>query len=391
MKVYKVSNDAFFEELLKLGVDQRVLPVFKAKGETLFFKLKGLDFKQLIILKQEALACGADAAIPKEALLGKGGDAILICNRAQLDRILDKLEKQDFSLPLISSAIKKLVEVKVNNFSGRNFSFNLENGPFIMGVLNVTPDSFYDGGKFFDVEKAVDRALQMVEEGAAIIDVGGESTRPGATPVSTQEEMARVLPVIEKLALKVNVPISIDTYKAEVAEAALKAGASMVNDISGGRFSKNMKDIVAKYGAGVVVQHIKGKPRNMQKNPQYQDLMAEITDYLRERTRSFEEAGVPSESIVIDPGIGFGKKFEHNFEIIRRIDELKALGYPVLVGHSRKSFIGSVTGAPPQERLEGSLAVAAVLVWKGVDFLRVHDVKETARVIKVVKALKGRK
>lgn len=257
-----------------------------------------------------------------------------------------------------------------------------------MGILNVTPDSFSDGGKYLDKDSAVRRALQMAEDGADIIDVGGESTRPGSEAVDAKEEIRRTIPVIEALSKKINIPISIDTYKSEVAELALKTGVSIVNDISGLRFDPNMPAVIAKYRAPVVIMHIKGSPKNMQQNPEYEALMPEIMDYLRESIAIAVRAGVSENQIIVDPGIGFGKSPEDNLEIINSIDKLKLLGKPVLIGPSRKSFIGKILGnAPSDERTEGTAAAVAISILKGADIVRVHDVKYMSRVAKVADAI----
>jgi len=259
----------------------------------------------------------------------------------------------------------------------------------VMGILNITPDSFSDGGKFLDPVRAEARALEMIEEGADIIDIGGESTRPGAEPVSVEEELGRVIPVIEHLAPRIDVPISIDTYKAVVAREALRAGARIVNDISGLRFDPEMADVVAAGGAAVVLMHIKGRPRDMQKNPVYEDLLGEIADYLSESISIAERAGVSPDRIVVDPGIGFGKTFDHNLEIIRRLGELDRLGKPVLVGPSRKAFVGKILGdLPPEERVEGTAAVVALAIASGAHIVRVHDVKTMVRVARVADAVR---
>jgi len=273
--------------------------------------------------------------------------------------------------------------------SFRNFSFDFSRKTYVMGILNVTPDSFSDGGLFLNGSSAVERALRMEAEGADIIDIGGESTRPGSEPVSLDEELQRTIPVIEALSGRLSIPISIDTYKSEVARRAIEAGAAMVNDISGLRFDPEMAPVLSQYDIALVLMHIKGTPRNMQENPVYSDLFSEITDYLREGIETATESGIAEERIVIDPGIGFGKTLEHNLRIINNLDRLSPLGRPVLVGASRKSFIGKVlNNAPVSERLEGTAAAVAVSVMKGAGIVRVHDVKEMVRVVRVADAIR---
>jgi dihydropteroate synthase len=246
--------------------------------------------------------------------------------------------------------------------------------PLVMGILNITPDSFSDGNRFYTLDAAVDRALQMEQEGADIIDIGGESTRPNAPAVTRAEELRRVVPVIEAIAGKVSVPISVDTYKAEVARAACAAGAEIVNDVSGLRFDPDMPRVCAEADAGVVVMHTRGRPHEMQSNTAYGDLLAEVRQYLAECLALAELAGVKRGRIVVDPGLGFAKSLEGNLELVRRLSELKALGHPILVGPSRKSFIGTVVGKTSGERLFGTAAVVAVAIANGASIVRVHDV-----------------
>jgi dihydropteroate synthase len=259
-----------------------------------------------------------------------------------------------------------------------------------MGILNITPDSFSDGGEFYDTERAIERGIQMVEEGADIIDIGAESTRPGAEPLPADVELKRFIPVLKGLLQRVDVPISIDTYKSVVAEAALKAGAHLINDISGLRFDPRMKEVVAKYQVPVVMMHIKGEPRNMQQNPHYDDVIGEIYNYFAEGIRSAEAAGIDKHKIIIDPGIGFGKRLQDNYEIIRRLSEFQDLGCPILIGPSRKSFIGSVLALPPDQRLEGTLAAVAIAIQNGAHLVRVHDVKQVWRACRIADVLVGK-
>ncbi len=256
-----------------------------------------------------------------------------------------------------------------------------------MGALNVTPDSFSDGGKFFKLEDAVKQGMKMAEEGADIIDVGGESTRPGSDPVSIQEELSRVIPVIEALSKKIDVPISIDTYKAEVAKRALDAGTQMINDVSALRFDPEMKRVASEYKVPINLMHIKGTPKNMQKDPWYEDVILEITEYLKKSIKIARDAGIDKDRIIIDPGIGFGKRLEDNLNILKNLKNFSILGCPILVGCSRKSFIGKILDLPVEERLEGSLAALAVAIMNGANIVRVHDVKESKRVAGLMDAI----
>ncbi len=266
-----------------------------------------------------------------------------------------------------------------------SIQYDLHARTYIMGVLNVTPDSFSDGGKHFKFEAALKRGLEIVEAGADFIDVGGESTRPGADDVPIDEEIKRVIPVIEKLAKSTQVPISIDTYKSEVAERALDAGAVIVNDISGLHFDQRMADIVNRKKASIILMHIKGTPKTMQMHPEYQNVVEDICTYLQEGIRLANDKGI--EQIIIDPGIGFGKTVGHNLEIIKHLKKFKRFGYPVLVGPSRKSFIGKILDLPVDERFEGTAAAVAVAVINGANIVRIHDVKEMKRVTQIVDAI----
>lgn len=259
-----------------------------------------------------------------------------------------------------------------------------------MGVLNVTPDSFSDGGRFFDRDLAVRRAIEMAVEGADIIDVGGESTRPGSKEVPVEEEIRRVVPVIEKLAGSIKAEISVDTRKSMVAEAALKAGASIINDVSGLRHDKDMARIAAKYGAAMILMHMRGTPENMQDSPEYSDLIGEIKNSLRSSSDEAFKAGVNKDSIAIDPGIGFGKTVEHNLEILNRLEEFKDLGLPLCIGVSRKSFIGKLLDKPvAEDRLAGTIATCVAAVMKGARIIRAHDVKAVKDAIIITEKILG--
>lgn len=273
---------------------------------------------------------------------------------------------------------------KIYKFGSLEYDLSIRTN--IMGILNVTPNSFFDGGKYSNTSKAVDHALRMIDEGADFIDVGGESTRPGSEPVSVEDEINRVIPVIEQLSKVTNIPISIDTTKSVVAEKALQSGAVIVNDISSYHFDNRMPEVVAKYNASVVLMHTKDKPKTMQQNPEYIDLIGDIKNYLSEAIKISITKSV--KQIFIDPGIGFGKNLEHNVEIFKRLREFQELGYPILIGPSRKSFIGTLLDLPSDERLEGTAAAVAVSIMNGANIIRVHDVKEMKRVSKIVDALK---
>lgn len=256
-----------------------------------------------------------------------------------------------------------------------------------MGIVNVTPDSFSDGGMFEDPSEAVKHGIRMVEDGADILDVGGESSRPGSDPVSVEEELARVIPVIEGLVAQADVPVGVDTRKSEVARSAIDAGASIVNDISAGD-DPAMLELARDSGAGLVLMHMQGEPKTMQVEPRYQDVVHEVRDFLADRIGAAVAAGVPRAQLCVDPGIGFGKKLEHNLELLREIGSFRDLRAPVLVGVSRKRFIGELTGVgDPRERVEGTAAAVAWCAAQRVELVRVHDVREMGRVVRVIDAI----
>ena len=267
---------------------------------------------------------------------------------------------------------------------------DLSEKPLVMGVVNITPDSFYDGGEYNDPQKALGRIASLIEDGADIIDIGGESTRPGSSGVSTEEELRRVIPVIEAAAEKFDTVISVDTTKAVVAEEALRCGASMVNDISGLSFEPQVAQKVSEKGAAIILTHTSSRPVDMQEKTQYGSLIPDITDSLLNSVQTAVAAGIPRENIIIDPGIGFGKTTGQNLEIIRRLEDFCRLGFPVCLGTSRKSFIGEILGSPlAEQRLIGSVCSVIISMLKGISIVRVHDVLETVQAIRMVKSIYG--
>jgi dihydropteroate synthase len=267
-------------------------------------------------------------------------------------------------------------------------SFDLSREGLIMGILNVTPDSFSDGGEFFTTEKAVAHGLRMAAEGAQIIDVGGESTRPGAQSVTAEEELSRVIPVIEDLRARLDVVISVDTSKAQVAGAAIQAGASIVNDVTGGRGDKSMMPLVAENKSAFVIMHMQGNPQTMQLEPRYDDVVSEVADFFRQRYASAIECGIDPMAIAFDPGIGFGKTLEHNLELLAQLDRLRAHDRPLVVGISRKSFLAKVTGSSEiSDRLAPAVGLTALLRARGADVFRVHEVKENVNTLRVTEAV----
>ena len=282
------------------------------------------------------------------------------------------------------SFVRPRFDLAWKDLAGRKRVLKLGRETRLMGVLNVTPDSFYDGGRYLDIAQAVDRAKELEAEGADIIDVGGESSRPGAEPVAAKEELRRVIPVIEKLAGKIRVPISIDTSKAVVARAALAAGAEMINDISSLRFDPGMVEVAAAAPGPVILMHLRGRLGRMPSRPRYRDVVGEIMDFFALRLAALGRMGIAGERMILDPGLGFGKSVKHNLLIIAGLKRMAALGRPLLLGPSRKLFIGRILGAPPEERLWGTAGAAAVAVANGAHILRVHDpqpIREAARVV----------
>jgi dihydropteroate synthase len=282
----------------------------------------------------------------------------------------------------ISSSVNRLVLVT------RHGELDMTRRTLLMGILNVTPDSFSDGGKYIDPALAISRGVELARDGADIVDVGGESTRPQARAVSADQEIERVLPVIRELRRALSVPLSIDTYKAEVASAALNEGADIVNDISALRFDPEMGPLLAREKVPVVLMHMQGTPQTMQQRPRYEDVMREVKDFLMRRVQYALDLGVKPDRLILDPGIGFGKELEHNLALLRELPELVSLGHPVLVGPSRKTFIGKLLDAAAEDRLEGSLAAAVAAVLGGAKILRMHDVREARRAIRIADAIR---
>jgi dihydropteroate synthase len=390
IRILKLNqNEDIKREFEQIGVHPAGTRIMIPKAQSLIIKIDNISAISANVLKQEMLSLGGEAAVSQEAIAGRGRktSCILIGTLRHYRDLISKLKYQPWGLSElaeeIQEVIKKYTRKKTRiSWDGHRLTFGSKT--FIMGILNITPDSFSDGGKYLDISKAVARAEEMVNEGADIIDIGGESTRPGAKSVPLEEELRRVIPVIKEVRRKVDVPISIDTQKAEVAREAIEAGANIINDVSALRADPEMVKVVRRYDLPVVLMHMKGRPRTMQRNPHYKDVISEIYDFLAERISWAKEQGIDEEKIIIDPGIGFGKTLEHNLEIIRRLQEFRSLGRPILIGTSRKSFIGMILNLPPQERLNGTLASCALAIINGADILRVHDVKEVRQLAKVI-------
>ncbi|RLC79928.1 MAG: dihydropteroate synthase [Chloroflexi bacterium] len=395
--------DQLREEMRKLDADPKGIETMAPKGMLRAIKLEGVDRNAANIIKREMLSQGGDAALASDAYFGtqETTDLIILGTLHHCQQLIANLRCQ----PLESlQAIAREVEEAIKRYEGQTLgvmqiggkTFEWDKRTYVMGIINVTPDSFSGDGLAGDVERALAQAMRFVEEGADILDIGGESTRPGSAPISEDEELRRVMPVLERLAGQVDVPISIDTYKARVAREALEAGASLVNDVWGLRMDPEMAEVVAEYEVPVVVMHNRSRPKNAVQEErlggryvgiEYEDLMADIIRELRYSIDIALKAGVEWEKIIVDPGIGFGKTVEQNLEILRRLGELKVLGRPILLGSSRKSVIGYVLDLPPQERMEGTAATVALGIAKGANIVRVHDVKEMVRVARMTDAI----
>jgi dihydropteroate synthase len=380
--------------LAQAGVDPHGIAIIERKAETIVVRVDRVAAPVANIIKQQLLSMGGDAAVHRDAIAGgpPQSSVYIIADRNRLAQLPAKLARQPFGLAELGEAIERLlgaVERPPARVTLPRGEIDLAAGPIVMGVLNVTPDSFSDGGAFLDPGAAHERALAMIEEGARVIDVGGESTRPGAAEMSAETELGRVMPLLRRLGGAIPVPLSIDTRRAAVARAALDAGASIVNDVSGLRHDPAMIEAVRDSGAAVVVMHMQGTPETMQANPSYTDVTGEIIAWFEERTAELLRAGVDREKIIVDPGLGFGKRSEDNLTILNELGDFAGLGFPVMVGYSRKSFIGKVTGREPAMRLHGGLAALAKCLAGGAAFVRVHDVGETVDFLKVWKAIEG--
>lgn len=378
-------------ELAAIHVDPFSIRNMAPKMVHRLLLIEGVSGRGGNLLKQEMLSLGGDAALSGSTFEGDiPATVILMGTERQLRRLCGRLAEHPFGLPSLAADIKRVLDLDANPpvlWDIGKRSIDLARRACVMGILNVTPDSFSDGNRFFSVDRAVERALEMEGEGADIIDIGGESTRPFAPPVDEAEELRRVIPVIERLAGRLNIPISIDTYKATVAEKSLAAGAEIVNDISALTFDERMAEVVAAAGAGLVLMHTRARPSVMQTDTEYGSLTSEILATLRQSLARAEAAAVARERIVIDPGIGFGKSVAGNLEVLRRLGEFTSLGCPVMVGTSRKSFIGHLLGRETGERVFGTAATVAIALANGASIFRVHDVKEMRDVADMALAL----
>lgn len=380
----------------QIGTDIHGVSLMKNKMVHYTLRVGPLPPRAANIVKQEMLSVGGDAAVARGVIdcSAPDGAVLLSATRKQFRRFMQKMRAQPFSLPKMADQIHHVIShyetSRPLTFSCRGIEADLRRQTLVMGILNVTPDSFSDGSLFQEKEAALRRARQLIEEGAQIIDIGGESTRPGAAKVDVAQELDRVIPVIEAFrAERDDIPLSIDTYKSQVAHEALKAGADMVNDISGCHFDTAMADIVAQADAFLCLMHIKGTPDNMQMNPQYDDVIEEIMTYFDESIAIALDKGVAKEKLIVDPGIGFGKNLDHNLAILKYLREFQSFGLPVLIGTSRKSFIGRLTDRDVNDRLAGTIATVSQAVWNGANIVRVHDSKEARDAVLLLDAIRG--
>jgi dihydropteroate synthase len=380
-------------EIERTESDPEGVGIMTRKGRIFPVRLSDVPLKASSLLKQEMLSVGGDAAHARGVADHSvaASSVILLATWGQYRRLLPKLRRQPFRLGELAGEVDRALRHYTSNgphaVEGAHRSLTLGDRARVMGVVNVTPDSFSDGGRFLDPRAAAHAALQLAEEGASIVDIGGESTRPGATPVSAEAEWARIGPVFDAVRGVLSIPVSVDTRHPEVAAKAIDVGADFVNDVEGLR-SEEMRRVVARSNAGAIVMHMRGTPATMQENVEYRDLRAEVYRSLAEATDAAIGSGVPAAKLLIDPGLGFGKSAEQSLEILRHVGEFRSLGYPVVVGASRKSFLGAALApATSAERLEAGLAAAVIAAERGVALVRTHDVAPTVRALALVAAL----
>ncbi len=386
----RILSQANEQVLLACGVDPASLPYLKPKLTHQNLLLEGVRLYAANILKQSMLSIGGDVAVHRHVISGRIelSDCVIMGDLRHYRLLVEKLRLQPGLAALATIIEEQVFQDRTDlrlHLCGKVHQWAAL--PVIMGILNTTPDSFSDGGLFIDEEKALDHALAMIAQGAGIIDIGGESSRPGADTVDAREEIARVVPVIRKLAARVNIPISIDTTKSAVARAAVHAGACLINDISALSLDRDMLSVAQETGAGLILMHMRGTPKTMQHDTRYDDLLKELYDFFSSRIQHCLDAGLDPSSILVDPGIGFGKDLQGNLLLIKHIGEFRSLKVPVVLGHSRKSFIGGVLDTPVDQRQEGTDAISAWATIKRVDILRVHDVQRTSLVRSMITSI----
>jgi dihydropteroate synthase len=391
--LHVASEEEAVDNLRRVGVDPYGVEAMLPKMFHLNIILDGLECRVANIIKQEMLSVGGDAAVARGTVACSVArtDVILMGTHKQMQRFADKISAQPFGLRLISEKIGEMLKnVFADSFLLRTSrrSIALGERTLIMGILNVTPDSFSDGGRFASPDQAAEEGIRMAEEGADILDIGGESTRPGSDSVSPEEELRRVIPVIRSLAARTNLPLSIDTMKSIVAQEALAEGVEIVNDVSSMGFDEGMAKVVADSGAAVVLMHMRGRPKSMQTGDlAYSSLRGEILSYLKKGIEHAGDHGIDATQIMLDPGLGFGKTATDNMRLIKYLSEFKCLKRPILIGASRKAFIGRITGGMPAERCEGTAAVITAAILHGAQVVRVHDVAMMKKVATMADAV----
>ena len=392
----KINQELLGEAMASIGAHPGSLPIFAHKAQIIPYKLLGVRTPAANILKQEMLAAGGDAVVPTGCIVNndKYVDVLLLGTLKQYKLLLKKLElMQYFGLKQVAQELGAAVAAALQKpllqttlADGRVLTYDKM---CVMGILNITPDSFYAGSRVPELDDVLNRAGLMLEQGAQILDIGGESTRPGSDSVDGDEERRRVLPVLE--ALRKAYPeavLSVDTYRADTAEAAINAGADIINDISAMEADERMLEVAVRTKAPIILMHMRGTPKNMQQNCQYQDVVQEVAVYLAERAQLLREQGVGQDKIILDPGIGFAKNVEQNLRLMRDLHVLTSFGYPVLLAASRKSTIGAVLGGvPAEERLEGTIATSLQAVYAGAKLVRVHDVLPNVRAIRMLEGI----
>lgn len=383
------NREQLQQHMQSVGADQTGIRIMKQKGEFFHVHMRNVSLQAANIIKQEMLSKGGEACIPKHVsqLRAEPIDMILFGSRRTFSRVIGNFRIQPFGLKRLAGELQAMFEAFDQSHDceqvpawARTWQLPLKKRTLIMGILNVTPDSFSDGGQYNSVETAIARAKEMVAEGADMLDIGGESTRPGAEPVGLDMELQRVVPIVAAVSKAVQVPISIDTYKAEVAEKAIQAGGHIINDVWGGKKDENILEVAARLHVPIILMHNRF-------DMNYQDLLSDIIADLRGSITKAISLGVNTENIILDPGIGFAKEYEHNLEVMYRLREICNLGFPVLLGTSRKSLIAKTLNLAASERLEGSLATVCLGIERGVDIVRVHDVQATKRAAQMTDAM----
>ncbi|MHB8997309.1 MAG: dihydropteroate synthase [Armatimonadota bacterium] len=384
------SREDVLREMQRVGCEEAGCQIMASKGQFYALRIENLRGKAASLLKQMMLSVGGDACVSRgvAAFDDTPAAVVLVGDERHYSRLYPRLRMEPFGLPKVAEEIQRAITTISKTplpvrCGEREITFDRTQ---VMGIINTTPDSFSGDGLSTNVEAAVAQGKVFAEAGADLLDIGGESTRPGSEGVSTEEEMARVVPVVEALASEVDVPLSIDSYKPEVCRAALAAGATLINDIWGLR-QPGMIELAAETGAAVCIMHMQGQPRDMQHRPHYEDLITEVYDFLCTQTEAAIAGGVAEEQIILDPGFGFGKTVEHNLELVRRLREFRSLGRPVLLGCSRKRTIGELTGKPAEERVMGTAAMNAAGIMNGANIIRVHDVAALVDVARVCDAV----